>query len=92
MSASESKINEEKKTITKSWTQRVAEKLVGRKIVKVRYMDEQEAEDSGFDSRPIVLVLDDGFAIYPMQDDEGNDAGAIFTNITELSVIPTFRE
>ena len=33
-------------------------------------MDEQEAEDSGFDSRPIVLVLDDGFAIYPMQDDE----------------------
>jgi hypothetical protein len=55
----EKKIKEdiEKLNIPKSWTRRVAEKLVGRKIVKVRYMDEQEAEDSGFDSRPIVLVL-----------------------------------
>ena len=88
MSASESTINEEKKTITKSWTQKVAEKLVGRKIVKVRYMDEQEAEDSGFDSRPIVLVLDDGNSIYPMHDDEGNDAGAMGTTFKKLPTIP----
>ena len=88
MSASESTINEEKKTITKSWTQRVAEKLVGRKIVKVRYMDEQETEDCGFESRPIVLVLDDGNSIYPMHDDEGNDAGAMGTTFQKLPTIP----
>ena len=88
MSASESKINEEKKTITKSWTQRVAEKLVGRKIVKVRYMDEQEAEDCGFESRPIVFVLDDGNSIYPMHDDEGNDAGAMGTTSQKLPTMP----
>ena len=88
MSASESTINEEKKTITKSWTQRVAEKLVGRKIVKVRYMDEQEAEDCGFESRPIVFILDDGNSIYPMHDDEGNDAGAMGTTFQKLPTIP----
>ena len=30
--------------------------------------------------------------ITPSQDDEGNDAGAIFTNIKELPTIPVFRE
>jgi hypothetical protein len=28
----------------------------------------------------------------PSMDDEGNDAGAIFTNVTELPIIPVFRD
>lgn len=51
--------------------------LVGRRIVAVRWQDPQEAMNCGFSSTPIVLQLDDGTLLYPMRDDEGNDAGAL---------------
>jgi len=36
------------------------------------------AEQMGWYSRPIVIHLDDGSMIFPSQDDEGNDGGALF--------------
>lgn len=51
---------------------------MGRKIVGARYMLPNEARNHGWHRRPLVLILDDGTAIYPSSDDEGNDAGAIF--------------
>lgn len=62
---------------TKYWNKYVADKLVGRKIVKVEYMSSKEAEESMWYSRPICILLDNDKWIYPMRDDEGNDGGAI---------------
>lgn len=73
----------------KRWTKIAADLLVGRRIVLVRYMKEQEAQDMGWGGRPIVLVLDDGNLIYPSMDDEGNDGGALFTNDEKQPVLPT---
>lgn len=62
---------------TEYWTKYVADKLVGKKIVKVEYMSNKEAEESMWHSRPICILLDDDKWLYPMRDDEGNDGGAI---------------
>ena len=73
------------------WT-RIAEKqLVGRKIVKVRYLSPEETEEMGWYSRPVVIQLDDGNIIYPSADDEGNDGGALFTNDELDPVLPVLR-
>lgn len=72
------------------WTNDITALLVGKKITKVRYMTENERDDHGWYGRPLLIYLDDGTVIYPSKDDEGNDAGALFTNIETLSTIPVF--
>jgi hypothetical protein len=72
------------------WTDYASKALVGRKIVKVRYLTDEEMEDMGWYSKPIVLQLDDDTLLFPSADDEGNDGGAIFFCNQETSdgVIP----
>jgi hypothetical protein len=36
----------------------------------------------------VVLTLDDGTQLYPAADDEGNNAGALFTTLADLDTIP----
>ena len=83
------------KTLTKAWKDaslawqgKVAEKLVGRKIVSVQWMSREDADEMMWNSRPMCLVLDDGNVIFPMQDDEGNNGGAIATSWEDLPTIP----
>lgn len=75
----------------KHWTKEAEEQLLGRKIVKVRYMSRDEADDLGWYSRPVVMQLDDGNLIYCSCDDEGNDGGALFTNNQANPVLPVMK-
>ena len=52
--------------------------LVGHTIVSVRYLDAAEITQLGIAHQPVCLQLDDGALLWPMADDEGNDAGALF--------------
>tara|TARA_B110000263_G_C14994361_1_gene367458 strand:- start:151 stop:384 length:234 start_codon:yes stop_codon:yes gene_type:complete len=61
------------------WNKR-AKALEGRKIIKVEYMSEEEANDIGWTDRPVCIGLDDGSWIYPSMDDEGNNAGSLFSS------------
>ena len=70
------------------WTNEARRPLEGRRIVKVRYMTAAEAESLGWGVRAVVMQLDDGNLIYPSADDEGNDAGALFTNNERQPVLP----
>lgn len=63
--------------LTRAWETKAHRALVGRRIVEARYMSQAEADALGFHSRAPVLVLDDGTALFPQADDEGNDAGAL---------------
>ena len=74
--------------LTKHWEDKIASELVGRKIVSVRYWTEKEAAYEDWYSRPVQIELDNGYILVPMRDDEGNDGGAIATNITGLDTIP----
>ncbi|HEX5106419.1 MAG TPA: hypothetical protein VFV87_21520 [Pirellulaceae bacterium] len=51
--------------------------LVGRTVVRVRYMEPAEVEALGWFQRGVVLVFDDGTAAYTACDEEGNDAGVL---------------
>ena len=62
----------------KHWEKYAKGRLVGRTIKSVRWFSVPEAESMGWYSRPIVIELDDGSQIFPSQDDEGNDGGALF--------------
>ena len=75
--------------LKKKWSKEVGGKLVGRKIVAVRYMTDKERKEQWWSKSAVVIRLDDGSALYPMSDDEGNDAGAIATTYEDLPVIPT---
>jgi hypothetical protein len=67
-----------KHEINTYWNKKAEELLLNRKIVAVRYMDDQEQEALGWYCKCVVMQLDDGTLIYPSRDDEGNDAGALF--------------
>jgi len=73
----------DRKKLVKKWTDRAKETLVGRTIVDVRYEKDENSECYG-----VMLKLDNGMWIYPMQDDEGNDVGSLHTNDWSLPVIP----
>ena len=63
--------------------------LLGKKIVKCRYMSEEEMKETMWNNRPICLLLDDGTWIIPQRDDEGNDGGSLYvTKFDKAEVLP----
>lgn len=73
------------------WSIEIGKHLIGRKIVKVRYMDEEEMENMGWYGSAVIIQLDDGHILWPSMDDEGNGPGAIFTNIEKMETLPVCR-
>ena len=76
-------------TIRESWGFALATALIGRRVTAVRYMTENEMEQYGWTQSTAVITFDDGTEIFASRDDEGNGAGALFTNIIGLATIPT---
>lgn len=70
------------------WTKIASALLLNRKIVKVRYLSENEAIELDWSQRCVVLQLDNGMLVYPSADDEGNGAGALFTTDKKESTLP----
>jgi len=79
------------KNFNDHWCDVAKKLLLNRKIVGVRYLLDEEMELLGWDERSIVLILDDGNMIFPSSDDEGNQAGALFTNNPDQPTLPTLR-
>ena len=77
----------EKKKLMDKWNKISQEVLLGRTIVEVRYLTDEEMEDIGWYSRPICFILDNGTYCTLSCDDEGNDGGVLFYN--ENGVLPT---
>ena len=74
-----------------TWEEKISKQLVGRKIVEVRWMTKEEADESYWDYQPVLLILDDGTALCPMSDDEGNNAGVfLWINPNEHTTHPQF--
>ena len=68
--------------------------MVGQKITDVRWLTKKETEDI-FDywyNQPIQITLENGISLVPMSDDEGNEAGAMATNIPKMETIWVERE
>ena len=75
------------------WTKQVKKHLVGKKIIDVKWMTPKDAEENfGWDYQACEIYLEDGIILTPSMDDEGNNAGAIFTNLVDLPTIPVLRD
>jgi hypothetical protein len=71
------------------WGNLASNFLVGKKIRRVRYLDDREREDIVWDKSGLVIEFEDGHWLLAMRDDEGNDAGALWTSSqSELNIIP----
>ena len=70
------------KECTKYWTKTAENVLLGRRILKVEYMQDKECNDYMWYKKPITFILDNGTRVIAMQDDEGNDGG-VLTCLTE---------
>tara|TARA_R100000781_G_scaffold100278_1_gene63798 strand:- start:848 stop:1126 length:279 start_codon:yes stop_codon:yes gene_type:complete len=82
-----------KKYSREYWSKKVSDVLVGKKIVKVKYLEPSEAKQIGdWHHQPIEIILEDGGSLIPMRDDEGNGPGAISTNYVGLETIPIFHD
>lgn len=60
------------------WTEYAVKHLEGRTIKSVRYLSTAEMSCLGWTRRTLVLELDDGTLLFPSMDDEGNEAGVLF--------------
>tara|TARA_R100000700_G_C3169991_1_gene144662 strand:+ start:671 stop:922 length:252 start_codon:yes stop_codon:yes gene_type:complete len=78
--------------IRDKWTIDIKEFLIGKKITHVRYMSKSEMKETGWYKNSIMIFFDDGSWINPMQDDEGNDGGALATSSETLPVIPVIGQ
>jgi hypothetical protein len=63
-----------------NWNQRAKKTLLGKQITSVRWMTDEEAKDMGWDNRPLCIELDNSIWIFASMDDEGNNAGTLFTS------------
>ena len=73
------------------WQKQAVGLLKGRTIVKVQWMTEKNAKEFGWNSRPLLMVLDNGTIIHAQADDEGNDGGALYVDTgKEGTTLPVF--
>ena len=87
----EAKQAEVNKLDPNSWEDKANQILVGRTIVEIGWMTEEEAASIGWRRRALLIKLDDGTFIYPMRDDEANDAGALGTTNSIAQTLPVFH-
>lgn len=78
------------KTLTQRWERKAERLLMGRKIIGVRYMTDEEAADMGWSRRCVAIFLDNDTNVIVQADDEGNEAGvlSITTKNGSAEVLP----
>ena len=71
-------MSQKREELEKTWAKTASTFLVDRTIKSVRYLNQKELDNLGWNTATIVLELDDGSLWFPSRDEEGNDAGALF--------------
>jgi len=73
---------------TQEWTSIAKSLLLNKKIVDVRYLTKEEADDLGWYERVVAFQTDDGLWFFPSRDDEGNGGGALFNSDGKHGCLP----
>ena len=62
--------------------------IIGQKIKSVKWLTPKETEQYfGWHYQPVEIELENGVLLNPSADDEGNNGGAISTNIRNFETI-----
>ena len=75
------------KNLTDKWNKKANDLLLGKKIVKVEYMDNEEANNYMWNKRPVTFMLDNDTRVMIQSDDEGNDGGALWIGSKDVEEI-----
>ena len=59
------------------WEKLAQNMLLGRKILRVEYMKDEECNEYMWHKKPITFILDNGTRVIAQMDDEGNDGGVL---------------
>ena len=73
--------------LNKTWNSKAKKVLLGKKIVQVKYVDKEEADNYMWNSRPVSFMLDNGTRVMIQSDDEGNDGGALWIGSKDVEEI-----
>lgn len=67
--------------------------LLDAKVIGIEYLNPHEVDEMAWDKKPICITLKtkDGAIVHliPQSDDEGNNGGAMYTNLRDMPIIPT---
>lgn len=75
--------------IENRWTEIAEKRVLGKQIVAVEYISDEEADHMGWYNRPVAFKLNDGSWLYSQCDDEGNDGGAMhYVNNEDSEIFP----
>jgi hypothetical protein len=80
------------------WEGKARNLLQDRVVHAVRYMEDEELDNLGWDFSALVIQLNDPTGkkgpvlIYASSDDEGNNAGALFTDDDDVHTLPVLRD
>ena len=78
--------------MNKQFMEKLKKSLVGLTITKVEYLSPEDSKEFlGWDYQPCEIHLSNVVILTPSSDDEGNNAGAIITNIEGLETIGVER-
>ena len=86
------------KKIVETWENKAVELLQDRTVHAVRYLSKEELEGLGWRASTLVMQLNDPegkkepVLLFSSRDDEGNDAGALFTDDDDLPTIPVIQD
>jgi len=72
----------------KDWSGDATKIFKGKIIKRIEYLSDQEVKEMMWYNSAPIIVFTDGSWIMASKDDEGNDAGAMFTSNEKMSVIP----
>ena len=79
--------------MNKKFMDKLKKALVGQTIKKVEYLSPKDSKKFlGWDYQPCEIHLSNGVILTPSSDDEGNNAGAILTNIEGIETIGVERD
>ena len=70
------------------WVDIAKSLLLNKRIVNVRYLTQEEADDMGWSERTVAFQTQDGLWFFPSRDDEGNGGGALFTSHDKEGCLP----
>jgi len=84
----------EKETVHfRKYTSNIRKHLIGRTITDVKWLSADESKRlMDWDYQPCEIFLDNGTILTPGADDEGNNAGVIFTNIKKIPLLCVKRD
>ena len=89
----------DKDVCRKYWEDKSRALLRDRVVHEVRYLTPEESSDIGWEGEcSLVIQLNDindkrtPVLVFPARDEEGNGAGVLFTDDSDLSTIPMLRE